>query len=119
MGFFATLPVEIEKSARIDGCTRVQAILRVVLPMSMSGIAAMAILTFLLSWNEFLFSWILASGTPASTLPPVLPAMLFMIFDHTALFATCILSVIPPIIIAIFFQRYIVRLKIVDPLTTM
>jgi ABC-type glycerol-3-phosphate transport system permease component len=72
-----------------------------------------------MSWNEFLFAWLLTAGTPAQTLPPVFPAMLFHIIDNTGLAAAAIISLIPPIIIALIFGRFIVRLRIVDPVTTM
>jgi multiple sugar transport system permease protein len=119
MGYFATLPIETERAARIDGCTRLQALRRVTIPMASAGIGTVGALTFLMSWNEFLFAWLLTAGTPAQTLPPVFPAMLFHIIDNTGLAAAAIISLIPPIIIALIFGRFIVRLRIVDPVTTM
>jgi multiple sugar transport system permease protein len=115
LGFFATLPYDVERAARIDGLGRLRAFQKVVMPMASSGIAATAILAFLISWNEFLFAWILTMGTPAQTLPPVLPGMLFMIFDHTALYAATVLSIVVPAIIVAVFEKYISQLKIVDP----
>jgi len=117
MGFFATLPKEVERASRVDGCTRLMAIRKVMIPMAASGIAAVSILTFLLCWNEFLFAWIFTGGTNASTLPPVLPSMLFMVTDVPAMSATTVISIIPPILISIGFGRFITRLKIVDPVT--
>ncbi|KKM07242.1 hypothetical protein LCGC14_1735890 [marine sediment metagenome] len=61
-GYFEELPVEIEESALIDGATRVQTLLRVVLPTSMPMIISVAVLTFMFSWNEFLFAFILTSA---------------------------------------------------------
>jgi len=117
-GFFSTLPIEIEKAARVDGCGRMRALLRVTIPMASSGIAAVGILIFLLCWNEFLFAYILTNGTPAQTLPPVLPGMLttYHVYNNE-LAAAAVLSIIPPILIGALFGRYIIRLKIVDPLT--
>jgi len=118
MGYFATLPIEVERAARVDGCTRLSALRRVVIPMASAGIGTVAILTFLISWNEFLFAWLLNAGTPAQTLPPVFPAMLYHIIDNTGLAAATIISLIPVMAIALVFGRYITRLKIVDPVTT-
>jgi len=117
IGFFATLPKDMELAARMDGCGRFTALRRIVIPMASSGLAASAILAFLLSWNEFLYSMILTAGSTAQTLPPVLPAMLFMQFDATALFSATVLTLIPPIFVALFFQKYILQLKLVDPVT--
>jgi len=118
MGYFATLPIEVERAARVDGCTRLSALRRVIIPMASAGIGTVAILTFLISWNEFLFAWLLNAGTPAQTLPPVFPAMLYHIIDNTGLAAATIISLIPVMAIALVFGRYITRLKIVDPVTT-
>jgi len=118
MGYFATLPLEVERAARVDGCTRVNALMKVVIPMASAGVGTVAILTFLISWNEFLFAWLLTAGSPAQTLPPVFPAMLFHIIDNTGLAAATMLSLIPVIVIALVFGRFITRLKIVDPVTT-
>ena len=119
MGYFATLPIEAERAARVDGCSRVQSLLRVTIPMASAGVGTTAILTFLISWNEFLFSWLLTTGTPAATLPAALPGILFIANDLTGLAAMVVISIIPPLIIAMLFGRYITRLKIVDPVTTM
>lgn len=117
MGFFATLPREIEKAARVDGCSRLGAFRKVILPMAVSGIAAVGVLCFLLSWNEFLYAWLLSAGTPAQTITPVPPKMIFLLIWYSELSSTVVISLIPPIIIALLFERYITKLKIVDPVT--
>ena len=53
-GYFEGLPPNLEKAARVDGCTRFQAIRRIVLPMARPGVVAAAIFCFLVSWNEFI-----------------------------------------------------------------
>lgn len=67
-GFFQELPKELEEAAKIDGCSLWQAVFRVVFPLALPGIAATAVLTFIFSWNEFLFA-LAISGTRARTLP--------------------------------------------------
>jgi multiple sugar transport system permease protein len=117
MGVFASLPVEVERAARVDGCSRLQALRLVVFPMALPGITAVGLLTFLLVYNEFLFSWILVQGTPAQTLQPTLASMWFMIGELNIMAAANSLGLIVPIAIAIIFQRYITQLRIVDPVS--
>lgn len=117
MGFFATLPVETERAARIDGCSAFEAFRRIVLPMAAPGIAATAVLSFLYSWNDFLFSWVLSGGTPAQTYNSFLTSF-FHMYAHDNLFAAAVMvQMIPAIIVSALLQRYIVQLKIVDPVT--
>lgn len=116
LGFFAALPRSLEAAARTDGCTRFQAFYRVMIPMSLPGIAACAVITFLTVWNEFLFAFILASGTNALTFPPTLSNMFFQYFYPTEAAAATVLGVIPVAIVAFVFQRWIRNMNIVDPL---
>ena len=62
-GYFDGLPPNLEKAALVDGCTRFQAIRKIVLPVARPGIVAAGIFCFLVSWNEFIFALIL-TGTP-------------------------------------------------------
>ena len=122
MGYFATLPIEVERAARMDGCTRLQVLRHVIVPMAMPGISAAFIIAFLFCWNELLFGIILVGGTNAQTLSPALlaisplgavgatPMVLFA--------AASTLSIVPPLLLALIFQRFITRLNIVDPVTT-
>ena len=122
MGYFATLPIEVERAARIDGCSRLQVLRHVIVPMAMPGISAAFIIAFLFCWNELLFGIILVGGTNAQTLSPALlaisplgsigatPMVLFA--------AASTLSIVPPLVLALVFQRFITRLHIVDPITT-
>jgi len=117
-GFFGTLPIEVERAARIDGCSRGAAIRRVLLPIAAPGIAASAVLTFLTSWNEFLFALVLTSTTPAETLPPTIAAPLFGFGSEVEVMsAISSIAMVPAIAAAFVLQRYIVRLRIVDPVT--
>ncbi len=66
--FFVGVPVEMEESALVDGCTRIGALIRVVIPVVLPGLLVSAVFTFLYSWNEFAFAMIL-SGPSTQTLP--------------------------------------------------
>ncbi len=121
MGYFATLPLEVERAARIDGCSRLQVLWHVIIPMAAPGISAAFIIAFLFAWNELLFGIILVGGTQWQTLSPALLAISPLTavgYSPIALFsAASALSIVPPLILALIFQRYITRLNIVDPVT--
>ena len=121
MGYFGSLPMEIERAARIDGCSRLGALFYVMIPMAAPGISAAFIIAFLMAWNELLFAIVLVGGSPAETLSPALlglsPNMpgfrtIFVMFA-----AASILSTIPPLFLALLFQRYITGLNLADPVT--
>jgi multiple sugar transport system permease protein len=65
--FFRTLPIELEEAARIDGCSRLGVLFRVVLPLSMPAMATLAIVTFLWTWNDFLWPLIVITSPDKST----------------------------------------------------
>ncbi len=122
MGYFGSLPIDLERAARIDGCSRLGALWHVMIPLASPGIAAAFIIALLMAWNELLFAMVLVGGSPWETLSPALlglsPNMpgfrtVFVMFA-----AASILSTIPPLILALVFQRYITGLNLADPLTS-
>jgi multiple sugar transport system permease protein len=121
MGYFASLPVEIERAARIDGCGRLQALWHVTIPMALPGVVAAFVIAFLAAWNELLFGIVLTGGTAKQTLPPALLAFSPTMpsgganLGMTLFAAGSVLSTIPPLILALLVQRYITRLNIADP----
>ena len=108
-GYFEELPLEIEESALIDGANRLQTLIWVVLPTSVPMIISVAILTFMFSWNEFLFAFVLTSNQGVTV--PVLVAALAgtMTFDWPLMCAVSIGAMIPAFIFVFIVQRYIVR----------
>jgi multiple sugar transport system permease protein len=113
-GLFAALPRFAEREARLDGCSRFQAFVKVMLPMAASGIAASALIAFLTSWGEFAFALVLTGGTTAQTLPPVLAGMFYQAFGEPGeLAAAALLGMIPPLVLTVIFQRHIRQLNIV------
>ncbi|MFW2489180.1 carbohydrate ABC transporter permease [Clostridium chromiireducens] len=68
-GFFATIPKELEEAARIDGCSKFGALIRVILPISTTGIIATGIYIFLMAWDELLFAWVLTTDISTQTIP--------------------------------------------------
>lgn len=120
LGYFANLPLEVERAGRMDGLGRLSVLFRIVIPMAKGGVASVGILMFLLSWSEFFFALVLTVGSSAETLPPVvsqLTSILVGLANPALLAASTSISLIPVIIMGAIFQRYILRLKIVDPVT--
>ena len=112
VSFFESVPDELEDSALIDGCTRIQSFLRIVLPLVRNGIATSAIISFIFSWNQFLFSLIL-SGPRTKTVPvAVYNFMSYGKIDWGGIGAAATLIVLPVSVFA-----FIVRKSIVQGLT--
>jgi multiple sugar transport system permease protein len=125
MGYFASLPIEIERAARIDGCGRIRALWHVTIPMATPAITAAFVVAFLTAWNELLFGVVLTGGTAKQTLSPALlafsptmPSTGSANLGMTLFAAASVLSTVPPLILALLVQRYITRLNIADPVTS-
>jgi len=117
-GYFSSLPVELDRQARIDGCSRWSMFRRVLLPVAAPGLAAVAVLAWLTSWNEFVLALLLAYSNDLYTVAPALAAPLFGYGTDVELYsAFATITLIPAVIAAAILQRYMTRLKIVDPLT--
>lgn len=108
--YFETIPRELEESALVDGCTRMQAFVKVILPVSGPGLVAAGAFTFVLCWNEFLVAQVLNSKQGTTTLPPTVAGMLGQAnIDYSVIAASGFLSAIPAVILALVFQRYMVQ----------
>ncbi len=109
-GYFEGMPATLEHAGRVDGCTRLQAIGQIVLPIARPGIVATAIFCFLVSWNEFVIALILTSTPAAQTIPITIAGFLAQLqfYDYGPMFAASVLAVIPPVAVALFFQRALI-----------
>jgi multiple sugar transport system permease protein len=108
--FFKTLPHEYEESARVDGASRLTVLLRIVLPLSVPALATLAALTFLDSWNNFLWPLIAVNSTSEMTLP--LGLATFQGAHSTEwplLMAGNMMSLLPMLLIFFAAQRYFIR----------
>lgn len=109
LGFFESIPLDLEKAAIIDGCTMWQRFYRIVMPLSGPGLVATAILSFLLAWNEFLFAVILTS-VDAKTVPVVMSGFITdRGLEWGSMSALGTLLVLPVILLAWLAQGYLVR----------
>lgn len=108
-GFFQDLPRDLEEAAFIDGAGRFTSFRKVILPLALPGIAAVGILTFLSSWNEFLFSMVLG-GNDVMTVPVGIYAYIgFEQIEWGKLSAAATLMLAPVLIFILLFQRQLVR----------
>lgn len=107
--FFKELPIEIEESALIDGCTRVTLLRKIVIPLAMPGIVVVTILTVINSWNEYMFSLVLTAGG-SRTLPVAIASFVddFAI-SYGRLTAAATLVMVPMLILGILIQRQLVQ----------
>ncbi|WP_341715774.1 carbohydrate ABC transporter permease [Micromonospora sp. FIMYZ51] len=108
MGFFDGLPDELEEAALVDGLTNIGAFRRITLPLSIPGIATAGILSFIFSWNNFMFALVL-SGADTKTLPvAIFDFVGYASIDWGGLMAATTVVTLPIMIIALFVQKYIV-----------
>ena len=107
-GYFASIPVELEEAALVDGCTRVQAFRRVVLPLAKPGLLAVALFTLTNAWNEFLFAFVFITKDEYKTLPVGMQSMIAGdVVPQGQLAAASLLVSIPVVVMYAFGQRFL------------
>jgi multiple sugar transport system permease protein len=110
MGYFKSVPVELEEAARVDGCNRVGALLRVVLPMSLPALVVVTFFSFTHAWNEFLYAYVFTSTTSARTVTTGLVNFMSQdVFFWGPLMASTVMSALPPVLMFLVFQRWVVK----------
>lgn len=109
VSYFESLPDELDKAARVDGCSRLQTLTHVYLPLAVPSLIAVVLFAFLASWNEFLLA-LMFTQTIASQTVPIVVASFASDFTISFSFinAAGVIAVIPPVILALAFERYIV-----------
>jgi len=110
MGYFKTIPKELEECARIDGATRLQAMTKIVLPLGMPGILSAGIFAFTLSWNEFLYALVFISSPQQKTIPVGVVSELIKgdVFFWGALMAGALFGSVPVAFVYSFFVEHYV-----------
>lgn len=109
-GYFRQVPREIEDAARVDGCTRLQALYRIVIFMVQPGIIAVSIISFLHSWNFFLVPLVMAYTLRSKPITVTITEFVGQFFVQWDLMsAATIIAIVPPLLMVLLFQRYIVR----------
>jgi multiple sugar transport system permease protein len=108
--FFDTIPRSIDESAKIDGAGRLQTLFRILLPLTLPGLVAVGIYTFLKAWDDFLCSLIIMQRENMKTLPIGL-AQSFMgeyVHDYSGMMAFAIIGALPIVLLFIFFQKQMI-----------
>lgn len=106
-GYFLSLPIEIEHAARIDGCSPLRTLRKVVLPLSWPGLIAAALFVLVFAWNDFVVAVTMTSSESARTLPVAIYFYLgFYGREWGPLLAASIVSIVPIIAVFVFLQRY-------------
>jgi ABC-type glycerol-3-phosphate transport system permease component len=109
INYFASLPAELEEQAQVDGCTRLGALLRVVLPLALPGLMAGGLFAFIMTWNNFLFAFLFATSDDVKTLPVIM--RLFALGEPAvwgASAAGAILTTLPVALLFLGFQRMLI-----------
>jgi multiple sugar transport system permease protein len=110
MGYFKTIPKELEECARIDGATRWQAMVYIILPIALPGILSAGIFAFTLSWNEFIYALVFLSSPEQKTVPVGVTSELIRgdVFYWGSLMAGALLGSIPVAFVYSFFVEHYV-----------
>ena len=108
--YFMTLPRELEDAAKVDRCNWFNMMWRVFLPVAAPGLVASAMFSFMASWKEFLFALIFSSSMAAKTVPVIVAEFNDpQVVPRTIMNASGVVAVIPPLLLAVLFQRLIIQ----------
>jgi multiple sugar transport system permease protein len=109
MGYFRSIPVELEEAAMIDGASRLYALWRITLPLAAPALLAVTLFAFTTAWNEFLFAFVFITSESYRTLPIGLLSMVVGdILPWGELMAASLLAAIPVALLYIYAQRFLV-----------
>jgi multiple sugar transport system permease protein len=110
MGYFRSIPIELEEAAMIDGSTRLGAFRRITLPLATPGLLSVTLIAFTTAWNEFLFAFVFITSDKLKTLPVGLQLLVFGdIYPWGLLMAASLLMAIPVVVIYAYAQRFLVE----------
>ena len=108
--YFRGIPIDLERAARIDGCSRLATFYRVVLPLARPGLIAVGLFAFMVAWNDFVFAVVLNSSTSSMLVQPAI-AGLYNVREQSfgIMAAGSIVAAMPTLLLAFFLQRFLVR----------
>ncbi len=110
MGYFRSVPLELEEAALVDGCTRLGSLVRVILPMSLPALAVVAFFAFTQSWNEFLYANVFVNSVDVRTVTTGLTLFIVEdVFFWGPMMGASFLSALPPLLLYLIFQRWVVK----------
>ncbi len=110
LGYFRSVPLELEEAALVDGCSRLGALVRIILPMSLPALAVVAFFAFTQAWNEFLYANVFVNSVDVRTVTTGLTLFIVedVFFWGPMMAASCI-ATLPPLILYLVFQRWVVK----------
>ncbi len=109
-GFFQRIPVSLEEAAMIDGCSRFTALVRIIIPVMLPGIASTFIFAFVQNWNELFLAVMFIDSEALKTLPVAMNSFILKFdVDWGSMSAGTVLSILPTIVLFAFAQRFIVQ----------
>jgi ABC-type glycerol-3-phosphate transport system permease component len=109
-GFFMQIPSELDDAARLDGANRLQALYRVVLPLSAPGLIAVAIFALINSWNNYLYSFAFTSSAEVQVVPARLLGFITAFgTNYGGMNAAGLVAIVPPLLFFLIFQKWFVQ----------
>ena len=109
-GYFRAIPRELDEAARMDGCTRMGILFRVIVPLTVPGLAATFVFSFLGGWNEFLFALVLTNNNAVRTLPVGMASLMGQYFTiWNMLCSSAIIFAIPPLVLFFIFEKALMK----------
>jgi len=110
IGYFRTIPVELDEAALIDGATRVQILRHVILPIALPGLAVVALYAMTNSWNEFLYALVYVNSADAKTFTAGLTGLVMGdTFIWGQLMASSVIAILPVLVVYLVAQKYLVE----------
>jgi multiple sugar transport system permease protein len=110
MGYFKSIPVDLEEQAMVDGATRLQAFYRVLLPLSTPGLVAVSVFTFTAAWNELLFGLIFITSPGLQTVPVAISYLITGdVFRWGLIMAGSVAAAVPVMLLYYLSQRFVVQ----------
>ena len=110
LGYFRSVPLELEEAALVDGCSRLGALVRIILPMSLPALAVVAFFSFTQAWNEFLYANVFVNSVDARTITTGLTLFVVEdVFFWGPMMAAACLATVPPVVVYLVFQRWVVK----------
>jgi len=108
--YFRSIPIELEEAARVDGCSRIGALFKVVMPIAAPAVAVVAIFAFTQSWNEFLYALVFTNSLATRTVTVGLTQMLGEdVFFWGQMMAGALITAVPPVVLYMVAQRFVIR----------
>ena len=110
LGYFRSVPMELEEAALVDGCSRMSALVRVILPMSLPALAVVAFFSFTQAWNEFLYANVMVNSVDTRTITTGLTLFVVEdVFFWGPMMGAACLAAVPPVLLYLIFQRWVVK----------